>query len=150
MSRSDYAEYDRAYNARPEVKARKRAWDKSMRATCPGCGEPMGQGSLRADGSRRRVDVCPACQTKRRVERAVTLIRLRREGLLNTEIAERLGTTRNTVATEFQRLRALGYVGVSPYRGARQRVAAPVITREAEALGRFLRAHGITPDGDLT
>lgn len=126
----------------------KRTWEKQMRATCSCCGGPCGPGTLRVDGTTRRLvgEVCQACRTVRRVDLVVQMWDLRRnEALLNTEIAARLDVSVYLVATELSRLRTLGYdVPAAPYRNAKAGYGT-VIDRAAETLGRELRARGIYP-----
>ena len=144
------AEINRASNAtRNDAK---RAWDRSMRATCSHCGGPMQAGSLKADGSTRKVkgDRCAACATTERADLVIEMWDLRRnEGLLNTEIAARLEVAVGTVATELYRLRALGYdVPMSPYNQMNQLpVRATALDKSARALCRELEARGIHPTG---
>ena len=128
----------------------KRAWENNMRATCSTCGGPMRSGSLKVDGSTRVIKGgrCAECLTQHRVQKVLEMWRLRNDlGLLNTEIAERLGVSQQVVATELTRLRALGYeVRCSPYRGWDKRpTKASALSRNSRSLGRALEGGGIYP-----
>lgn len=130
----------------------KRAHENGLRATCGRCGGEMGAGTRRVDGSRRNVgEVCAVCRTDHRVTLVLEMWRIRRnEGLLNTQIAARLGVSVNTVTIELHRLRALGYhVPVSPYRrGGSPRSDRPVLDKSALSLRNELQRRGIHPDAE--
>jgi DNA-binding NarL/FixJ family response regulator len=89
---------------------RLRARKESYRGSCIDCGAPTYGG----DGAPH--DRCQGCNTLHAAERqramgerrAREILRLRREGLLNTEIAERLGICDETVARSMGRLRKRG------------------------------------------
>jgi hypothetical protein len=83
-----------------------------------------------------------------RAEAVLEMWRLREtEGLLNKEIAERVGRSASTIATEFQRLRASGFsVPKAPYRGAERGPShASYRDTQCEVLERELARLGVTP-----
>ncbi len=132
---------------------RKRAWENDMRATCRRCKGPMGAGTVRAGGTRRKVsgDVCADCRTAVRVERLLQMCVLRAEGATNLEIADRLEVSIKTVGGELYRMRSLGYrIPVSS--DARCRFEAKLATPSANAayIGKALNERGITPTSDLS
>ena len=139
--------YGRRDSARPERRVAKRAWEKNHRATCSECGGSMGVGSALSSGERNTArtasDVCAECNSRRRAERCVEMMRLRHEGLLTIEIGQRLGVPAATVATEMTRLRALGFdIPPSPYKNHRLK-AKQAVHREVEILARTLVSQGV-------
>lgn len=139
----------RAENARR--RRYKREWEKAQRATCDRCGEPMGPGTARADGSRARAkavgDRCQPCRTELRVKRVLAMAHLRiTEGLDNRAIAERLDLPVVKVTSELYRLRTLGFdVPTSTYHNVPATGANYACPRSTAPLGKALAARGIHP-----
>jgi predicted transcriptional regulator len=98
----------------------KRAWDRSeqARGECARCGGLMGIGG-KANGS----TVCWPCYVSDRAEARAEIVRLRREGLKNVEIAKRLGVTFAVVASTLCRERKFD-PSIPPSPHYRQEVAA--------------------------
>jgi predicted ArsR family transcriptional regulator len=128
--------------------AAKRAWENAQRATCSRCGAAMGAGTLRADGSSRRLagELCATCRGDDRVVRVLEMAKLRRvDDLTDAQIAERVGCAKLTVRQELCRLRAIGFdVPLAPYARCRGRKPHAAMTRDAEILRRTLAERGIT------
>jgi len=100
----------------------KRQWDRDNRAECPRCGGAMCAGSRSPSHCPDRCWECLRDEADARIRR---FIALRREGLLNPEIAEREGTTVPAVAMTLSNARRQGYdVPPSPYGPAAARDAA--------------------------
>jgi transposase len=89
--------------------SRKRADDARAIAqrACSECGGPVGT---------RRAGRCDPCFRRHLAERRAVVLALRNEGLMNVEIADRLGTTQQAVANILCRERKLGApVRPTPY-----------------------------------
>jgi hypothetical protein len=132
----------------PERAAYKRAWENAMRASCSRCGQPMGAGTRLANGSARKTvgHICAGCMTEARVDRVLAMVKGRRDGLSNAEIATRLDVPVTTVQVELSRLRTLGYEVPLDSRSRRKPAATyGPLQPEAVTLGRVLRERGITP-----
>lgn len=96
-----FAEGERAINHRRA--AAKRAWENEHdRSPCEMCGEPMGVGARR-----KGYVICQACHSRIAADRRAVMVQMRRDGLTNVEIAERLGTTPANVASIFYRERKI-------------------------------------------
>jgi hypothetical protein len=138
---------DRPYTY-PTDTRRKRAWADAHRVPCTACGKPRGAGTAAASGAPRRefLDLCPSCRQNRRVERAVTMARLRIDhDMSNERIARHVGITEKSVAVELSALRAAGYW--VPFAGRLRHVPARAsdATRRSNDLRRALAARGHRP-----
>lgn len=111
----EYAK-QRARRSNAKRTAQKRRWAQENRAECPRCGQPMGSGSAGRSPGRFRPEVCRNCLTDEARARAARFIAMRKEGLLNVEIAEREGVETHVVATVLSRAYRWGLeVPPSPY-----------------------------------
>jgi transposase len=91
----------------------KRAWEANQRADCPNCGAPMQIGSKMPSHASER---CAECVRDEGRSRTIRYIAMRKEGLLNTEIAEREGVRVVVVAAVLSRADRYGLtVPRSPY-----------------------------------
>lgn len=92
--------YSKRDNDRSERRAAKRAWDRSDagRGICAQCNKPKG-----IAGYRRTL--CRDCWGAEQKEKREMIVELRREGLLNTEIAARVGYSYASVTTILHRER---------------------------------------------
>ena len=139
-------EYRRSDNAK-RVEA-KREWSDAHRATCARCGGTCGAGTAKADGSRdarrKASPLCSTCLADVRVERALTMMKLRRErGLSNAAIALRLNLSPLTVRQELSNLRALGFDVPRESSRGRPLVRQRILTPDVRGLGRALRERGV-------
>ena len=84
---------------------RKRKWEREHKSTCVECGTVIWRGER-----------CDSCFRTELADRRAAIVALRNEGLLSSEIAQRLGTTRASVANILVRERKAGTeVRRSPY-----------------------------------
>ena len=121
----EYAERDRSasrdYKAQNHdaMLAYGRAYGESNRKPCTGCGGSMGQlSALRGGG------VCRKCVAQERKRRDDEVVQLWHEGVSETGIAARTGTTRNAVSVRSHRLRREGRIGYRRAGWTKARVAA--------------------------
>lgn len=111
---------------RPQKWCSRRCRQAQYSAPCVDCGRLLSGSDGRGPNAPQR---CVACVGERASEAAgraavaLEMWRLREvEGLLNVEIAARVGAANVTVTTELYRLRAVGFaVAKSPYRGSDRR-----------------------------
>jgi transposase len=103
-------EWARRQEAKPSTAARKRAWDRAHRATCPRCGGLRGQATAipsRADG------LCVNCDNAARAAEAdVTarkVVALWADGKKFSEICAAMGWSKGTLSAMMDRYRKAGY-----------------------------------------
>jgi DNA-directed RNA polymerase specialized sigma24 family protein len=103
---------DRRSNSGEARRARKTAWDREHRPSCPSCGGLM---SIGADS--KGVKSCRACCATAAAKRIATVIAMRNEkGLSNREISDRTGVSVPAVAQILSRARQRGVdVARDPY-----------------------------------
>jgi DNA-directed RNA polymerase specialized sigma24 family protein len=82
-------QYDRDYHQR-------------MKKPCPECGEPMNRGG---------VGPCLDCIRRAAERRRQDIVEMYEAGVPLTEIAEVIGTTRNAIGVDLDRLRRAGRIG---------------------------------------
>lgn len=133
---------------RPRKWCSERCRKASYGDPCVDCGASTVYGAERARVPEPRCASCRvALDHARRVDLVLAMLRLRRaHDLTNLEIARHLSIPVLTVATELSRMRALGFdFPAAPYNNAAaNRATRPVITRDAECLGRALQACGVS------
>lgn len=102
-------EYHRRENARPEVRERKRAWDRDPRNChlCVDCGAQ----TMVTKVPSRPFARCVSCAKKARRWKRDEAVELYNEGLSLREIADLLGITANAVGTIIVYARREGLVG---------------------------------------
>lgn len=119
--------------------------------TCVDCGATLSGCNGHGHNAPRRCHACAAAHRaviSGRASVALEMWRLREtEGLLNTAIAQRIGRTTYTVATELCRMRVLGFaVPKATYQGAGKRTTTPIhVDRSCAALMRELARMGVYP-----
>lgn len=85
----------------------KRRWDRENRHMCIDCGAKTGCHTAPSHAEKR----CWDCEQIRRRQGRVEIARLYNEGLSIRVIAERVGTTVNSVGTNLTRARKDGLIG---------------------------------------
>jgi hypothetical protein len=134
---------------RPKVKPRKWCSERCRKASygdpCVDCGTRTNYGAESARVAEPRCVTCRRrCNSDRRVGLVLSMLDLRRQGLMNTKISAQLGINVFTVATELKRLRSLGFdVPASPYKNARLRADTPVPDESTYSLCRALMDRNI-------
>lgn len=116
--------YAAAAESKPGRAAQKRAWENQHdRDPCPRCGKLRGVGAKRAG--------CTLCQDCRFADRAATkkqrddqIVAMWLSGLLLREIADALGTTKESIGVSIVEMRNAGRDVPYRYRKQRRKVAA--------------------------
>lgn len=113
---------------------------------CIDCGARTSYGAEKKRVPEPHCDSCRAQRaTNRRVERALKMLEMRRNGATNLEAARRLGVPVGTVATEMYRLHLLGFdFPAAPYNNARFRSMRRYSEAQIDSLARGLIERGVT------
>lgn len=115
---------------------------------CVDCGARTSYG---AEQARVPEPHCTPCKQRhdsdRRCERVLRMVELRRKGLTNKQIGERMNVPRLTVSVELCRMRSLGFdVPAADYNNVKLGAQPPKVMEEARVLGRELAKRGhVTP-----